>query len=153
MRRYLLLFVILSTMILTVDAQKVSVNSVNQPAATVFRSLIEQTGKNFVYSSELLKDMKVSVKAKNKPLKQVLSDIFAGTDIEYKIKGNNVILKRKAKKKATVKTKSRNMDPYKVELPPLSIKSTMLDEVGVLSRLEDPAVETSYIGAKKSHSK
>lgn len=109
MRRYLLLFVILSTMILTVDAQKVSVNSVNQPAATVFRSLIEQTGKNFVYSSELLKDMKVSVKAKNKPLKQVLSDIFAGTDIEYKIKGNNVILKRKAKKKATVKTKSRNM--------------------------------------------
>ena len=43
MRRYLLLFVILSTMILTVDAQKVSVNSVNQPAATVFRSLIEQT--------------------------------------------------------------------------------------------------------------
>lgn len=149
MRRYLLLFVILSTMILTVDAQKVSVNSVNQPAATVFRSLIEQTGKNFVYSSELLKDMKVSVKAKNKPLKQVLSDIFAGTDIEYKIKGNNVILKRKAKKKATVKTKSRNMDPYKVELPPLSIKSTMLDEVVVLSRLEDPAVETSYIGAKK----
>lgn len=82
-------------MAFTANAQNVTIKAVKQPAATVFRSLMEQTGKNFVYSSELLKDMKVTVKAKRKPLRYVLAEMFSYTSVEYKIKGKNVILKRR----------------------------------------------------------
>lgn len=81
-------------------AQNVTIRAVNQPASVVFRSIVEQTGKNFVYSSELLKNMHVSVNVKNKPLKQTLSIIFKDTDIKYEIKGRNIILKRKPKSKS-----------------------------------------------------
>ena len=57
-------------------AQNVTIRAVNQPASEVFRSIVEQTGKNFVYSSELLKDMRVSVNVTNKPLKHTISLIF-----------------------------------------------------------------------------
>lgn len=51
-------------------AQNVTVRAVDQPAPAVFRTIVGQTGKNFVYSSELLTDMRVSVNVKDKPLKQ-----------------------------------------------------------------------------------
>lgn len=129
-------------------AQNVSIRAVNQPASVVFRSIVEQTGKNFVYSSELLRDMRVSVEVKNKSLKHTLSIIFKDSDIEYKIKGKNIILKRKQRPK---QDKRKTAIPA---VPPSVIKVSatvpkMLDEVIVLSRLDAPAVETSEIGAKK----
>ena len=78
-------------------AQNVTIRAVNQPASIVFRSIVEQTGKNFVYSSELLKDMRVSVNVKDKPLKNALAIIFKDSDIEYEIRGKNILLKRKPK--------------------------------------------------------
>lgn len=130
-------------------AQNVTIRAVNQPAADVFRSIVEQTGKNFVYSSELLKDVRVTVKAKNKPLNYVLSEMFSGTSIEYKIKGNNIVLKRRNKPEKPEKVKSHIVTAPLTRVHEPSMKSTMLDEVVVVSRLEAPAVETSEIGAKK----
>ena len=129
-------------------AQNVTVRAVNQPASVVFRSIVEQTGKNFVYSSELLKDMRVSVNVKNKPLKQTLSIIFKDSDIKYEIKGRNIILKRKPKskkqeRKPSAAVTSPALPSHNVVVP------KMLEEVVVTSRLEAPAVRTSEIGAKK----
>ncbi|MDE6786872.1 MAG: STN domain-containing protein, partial [Muribaculaceae bacterium] len=70
-------------------AQKVTIKAVDQPASVVFRGIVEQTGKNFVYSSDLLKNMRVSVNVKDRPLKEALSIMFKDTDIEWKIKGKN----------------------------------------------------------------
>lgn len=147
--RHLILTIILSCLSLTIMAQNVTVKSVNQPAANVFRSLIEQTGKNFVYSSELLAGMKVTVNAQNKPLKKVLDEIFTGTDIEYKIKKNNVILKRKPAK--TKKKQKINLTTPKPAPPVIeaNVTPTMLEEVVIVSRLEAPPVETAEVGAKK----
>lgn len=127
------------------QAQNVTVSAVDQPAAVVFRSIVEQTGKNFVYSSELLKDMRVSVDVRNKPLKHALSVIFKDSDIEYDIKGRNIILrqKRQTKKKTRVAAQPRVVQESYTSHP------EMLDEVVVVSRLEAPAVETAEIGAKK----
>lgn len=146
MKKLLLFF--LAVCLYTVGAaQNVTIKAVNQPAAMVFRSIIEQTGKNFVYSSELLKDMRISVNAQKKPLKNVLDDMFKNTDIEYKIKGKNIILKhRSLKQDAGLKPKKDSS--LSVDMPSLEIPK-MLDEVVVVSRLEAPAVETSEIGAKK----
>ena len=129
------------------QAQNVTIRAVNQPAATVFRSIVEQTEMNFVYSSDLLKDMKVSVNVRNKPLKQVLSEIFHDSGIEYKIKGKNVILTKRHPKKSEAKTSPSRL-ALDIHAPSLKTPK-MLDEVVVVSRLEAPAVETSEIGAKK----
>ena len=129
-------------------AQNVTVRAVNQPAAVVFRSIVEQTGKNFVYSSDLLKDMRVSVNVKNKPLKHTLSIIFKDSGIEYEIKGKNIILKRKSAPK-----KHEHIQSITIAAPTISkqnaVEPKMLEEVVVTSRLEAPVVETSEIGAKK----
>ena len=129
-------------------AQNITIKAIDQPASVVFRSIVEQTGKNFVYSSELLADMRVSVNVKNKPLNHTLSRIFKNTDIEYEIKGKNIILKRKPK------PKKKEQKPIVFESSPATptqsaIVPKMLEEVVVTSRLEAPAVETSEIGAKK----
>ncbi len=140
-------FIIILLMPAILRAQNVTIRAVDQPAASVFRDIVEQTGMNFVYSSELLKDITVSVNAKDKPLKHVLSDMFKDTDIAYKIKGKNIILtkKRHAKKKPEKLSSRHNIAlPAKTNETPL-----MLEEVIAVSRLEAPAVETAEIGAKK----
>lgn len=129
-------------------AQNVTIIAQNQPASAVFRSIIGQTGKNFVYSSELLKDMRVTINVKDKPLKEALSIMFRDSDIEWRIKGKNIILKRrpkpeKQKYKPTVNAPSQTIENKN------SIEPKMLEEVVVTSRLEAPAVEAAEIGAKK----
>ena len=99
MKRFFTFIFIFSFFIISVQAQTVTVIANREPATKVFRNIMEQTGMNFVYSSEILKDLKVSVKANKLPLKKVLEDIFKDTDISYKIKGKNVILKKEKKKK------------------------------------------------------
>ena len=128
------------------QAQNVTINAVDEPAPAVFRSIVEQTGLNFVYASDLLKDMRVTVKAVDRPLKEILSDMFRDSDIHYRIKGKNIILKRKKKAKPVLR--------HKAEAAPVTFVASpdvpeMLQEVIVTSRLEAPAVETSEIGAKK----
>lgn len=130
----------------TVSAQKVTVNAENQPAAVVFRTLIEQTGKNFVYSSDILDGVNVTVKATKRPLKKVLAEMFEGTGIEFKIKGNDVILKRSAKRLAAKPVSTPILATPTFEP---DTNALLLEEVVVLSRLEQPAVATSEIGAKK----
>ena len=131
-------------------AKNVTIRAVNQPASEVFRSIVKQTGKNFVYSSDLLTNMRVTVNVHDKSLKYTLSAIFDDTNIEYKIKGKNIILKRRPKPK--VKHKTSKPTP-KVSVPTIptevDVEPTTLKEVVVVSRLEAPAVETAEIGAKK----
>ncbi len=141
MRQCIFVIVLLSLSFCAV-AQNVTIRAVEQPAATVFRSLIEQTGKNFIYSSELLKDEKVTVTAENKPLKKVLKDMFKGTDIKFEIRGDNVVLMRKPKS-------SKSDRPTALPGAKADMEPVMLDEVLVVSRVEEPVVETSEIGAEK----
>lgn len=128
-------------------ARNVTVRAVDEPAASVFRSLVEQTGKNFVYSSDLLKDMRVSVNVADVPLEKALTAMFRDTDIEWKIKGNNIVLKRR-RKRAVEKAARENRRMPTVGVPRTE-KPNMLEEVVVVSRLEAPATETAEIGAKK----
>lgn len=116
-------------------AQNVSIRAVNKPAAEIFRSIMLQTDKNFVYSTELLKDVNISVNVKDRPLKKVLDEIFKDTDIQYQVKGKNVILKRKKKKEASPKTVSEvkpNRTP-RIQVED-SVKITMLQPVDVVSQ-------------------
>lgn len=79
---------------LTLHSQNVTLSATNQSAEKVFTDLMHQTGKNFIYPADILKGMKVNVKAQDTPLPKVLDNIFKGTGITYKIKGNNITLRR-----------------------------------------------------------
>ena len=141
-----IIFLLLAALALSAAAQKVTVRAVDRPAAEVFRSIVGQTGMNFVYSSDLLVGIKVTVDVKDKPLRKALDIIFKDTGIEYKIKGRNVVLKKKPGKKE----KSKVAESPKIDFVSPSVgKSTMLEEVVVVSRLESPAVETAELGARK----
>ncbi len=129
-------------------AQNVTIKAVDQPVAAVFRSIVEQTGRNFVYSSDLLKGMRVTVNVKDKSLRDALSFIFKDSDIGYEIKGRNIILKRKPKPKREKRRPKVAVTHTSLTIPS-GIEPKMLDEVVVVSRLESPSVETAEIGAKK----
>ena len=125
-----------------------TLKAVDRPASVVFRSIVSQTGMNFVYSSDLLKDMRVSIDVRNVSLKKALSIMFKDSDIEWKIKGKNIVLKQKVRRK---KSRGKHIKRQSSSVIPVSTAATpvMLEEVIVVSRLESPAVETAEIGAKR----
>lgn len=80
------------------SSANITLHVTNRPAESVFAEIMKQCGSNFVYSSDLLKGLKVSVNAEDQPLNKVLDDMFYGSDITWKQKGNNIMLSRKVKK-------------------------------------------------------
>ena len=147
MKRILAIFFQVFLFSLCLQAQNVTVKAVNQPASTVFRNLMEQTGKNFVYSSDLLRDMKVSINVTNQPLKKVLDEIFKNTDIKYSFKGKNVILKREKKKEK--KPKKSDVKAIKKVTIPDTVIPTILREVVVFPENGSSNVETLEMGFKR----
>ncbi|MDE5970964.1 MAG: STN domain-containing protein [Muribaculaceae bacterium] len=146
MRKLILLTIVLLIGFVSF-AQTVTVVAVAKPAAVVFRSIAEQTGMNFVYSADLLDDITVTVNVKDKPLKQALDLMFRNTDIEYKIKGKNIILKHKPDEVQKVQKEQPVVG--KLSMTDSLSMSKLLAEVTVVSRLESPVIETPEIGAIK----
>lgn len=145
------LFIILCLFIfVSVSAQRVTIKVTNSPASTVFRTLMEQTGMNFVYSADLLRGIRVSVDARNQPLEKVLCRMFRGTEVEYSIKGRQVVLRRRPRRKTPPRQSSLPRKKPQPAVPvPDSVKIQELPEVEVVSRLEEPPLESVEIGAKK----
>lgn len=100
-----------SSLIAAAKGGKVTVHADSRPAEEVFKSVMHQTGMNFAYSSDLLDGMKVTLNVTDVPLDRALQKMFDGTDIEYKIKGKNVRLKRKPIKRKKRKAKSEQPLP------------------------------------------
>lgn len=148
MKRVIINIILISFLAFNCIARNVTVNADQEPAAVVFRAIVEQTGKNFVYSSDILEGLKVTVHAERKPLKNVLRDMFRDTDIEFKIKGNNIILRRSNIRRPENPARIPHTQPEVIYIASLP-EVTMLDEVVVVSRLEAPAVEAVEIGATK----
>lgn len=143
MKRLFFLTILLSLFAAAV-ARNVTVSATDRPAAEVFRSIAGQTGMNFVYSSDILAGVRVTVDVTDAPLRQALSAMFRDTGIEYKIKGKNIILKKKKQPKKAAKAV-----PAPAPALTQAGQPEMLQEIVVLSRLEAPAVETAEIGARK----
>ena len=91
---------------LSLHSQNVTLNVANKSAENVFADILQQTGKNFIYPSGLLKGIKVTLKASDTPLNIVLNEMFKGTGISYRIRGNNVTLKREKEQSITKYTVS-----------------------------------------------
>jgi TonB-linked SusC/RagA family outer membrane protein len=76
---------------------KVTINKRDVLLETVLNEIENQTDYLFIYSkSNVDVNRKVSLKSKNKPVKEILDDIFEGTDISYVLEGTHVILSKKS---------------------------------------------------------
>ncbi len=148
MKKLLIVIIMMVGCSIATVARNVTVAAVNRPAASVFRTLIVQTGMNFVYSSDILEGVYVTVNARNQPLEKVLDEMFRDTGIEYRVKGSDVILRRRRRKpvKKTPKAVSSGVVPRR---RPAQSPMPELEEVVVVSRLESPATESVEVGAKK----
>lgn len=77
-------------------AQQVSLHVNNADLKEVFRQLRQQTGFDFLYENEMLKEARpVSLAVTNQPLKQVLEQCFRDQPLTYEVLEHSVVVKRK----------------------------------------------------------
>ena len=148
MKKFIILTLGLLLSGISAIAQNVTLKASNQPIATVFRDIMQQTGMNFVYSSDILKGVKVSVSVTKKPLKNALDEIFKDTGITYNIKGKNVILKKEKKLEKKKEIKKEAPKRPKIPSPPdsLLIPTYNLDEVIITATGADRNLNVPEMG-------
>ncbi|MDE6681673.1 MAG: STN domain-containing protein, partial [Muribaculaceae bacterium] len=100
-RRTLLTLAATVSLQLSMLAENVTISARDREASVVFAEIMRQTDKNFIYDPELLKNLRVSVVAKNEPLEKVLERMLAPLGVGYRIKGRNILLSRRALPKQT----------------------------------------------------
>jgi TonB-linked SusC/RagA family outer membrane protein len=77
-------------------AQKVTLDLRDVPLLKVFREIRKQTGINFFYKSQVLKQVgKVSVKVNNADVNEVLSQCLANQPVSFRIQNETIILSEK----------------------------------------------------------
>lgn len=140
--KHTLFVIMILCAVLTASARGITVDADNRAAEEVFREIMEQTGKNFVYQADAMCDVKVTVHARKRSLKRVLSDMFSGTDVRYKIRGNDIVLSRRRLRKSPLPAAVRY---YMDAEGPRELEEVVV----VASRLGASAVETAEIGAKR----
>jgi len=73
----------------------VNISGNNLQAKDIIKQIEEQTGYLFVYNNTVDLSQEVNMNTKKTPVVEVLSSIFAGTDIIYAMEGNNILLLKK----------------------------------------------------------
>jgi TonB-linked SusC/RagA family outer membrane protein len=77
------------------QTEKVSLKFKNVAVEKVLNAIESQTSYRFLYNkSEVDVTRKVSLSVKNQPLSRVLSELFAGNEVSYRIVGRQIVLNR-----------------------------------------------------------
>lgn len=77
------------------NAQKVTIQGKNLSLATVLRKITRQTGFEFFYNHQLLKDAKsISIEVKAQPLEAVLDACFAGQPLSYRVIEKTIVIEK-----------------------------------------------------------
>lgn len=75
---------------------KLTLDMANVPVEEVLNTIEEKSEFYFLYNSKLINvDRLVTIRAKSKTIANILTDLFAKTDIVYKIEDRQIILSRK----------------------------------------------------------
>jgi len=92
------------------EAQEIKVNFKDAPLKTILKEITQQSGYNFVYRDALLdneKNVSVTHQGKVENINQLLDKLFAGTNITYSVKGNQVALSYNENKSRTSASQSQ----------------------------------------------
>lgn len=91
--KFMLVFLLGMGIAVSSFAQKVTVDVHKESLQAVFTTIKQQTGLMVAYVPELINlETKVTLKAKNEPLAEVLKRIFKGTNIRFEIKQKKIYL-------------------------------------------------------------
>ena len=99
--RRMVVLLLMTLLTLSVSAQSVKDKTVTLDMTQVtvkqfFAEVKKQTGLNFIYSAELAKTFpRVTVKAQNKPVRQVLNEVMNRINCTYDLEGSIVTVTRK----------------------------------------------------------
>ena len=74
---------------------RVSINKNNTQLEKILNEIESQTDYLFIYNNQVNVSRKVSVKAKTKPVSEVLDNLFRNAGIEYEMEGTHIILSAK----------------------------------------------------------
>lgn len=120
-----LILLLLTVTFLQVSAigysQEVTLRKKNASLEKIFEDIYKQTGYQFVYTYDLLHNAnKISIDAKNEPLKKVLETCFKDQPFTYVLMGKAVVVKRK---------NTSSISPIKA-LPPIEVSGKVTDSLG-----------------------
>lgn len=103
------------------DAQKITMSEKNAPLERVLKSLVRSSGLSFLYDAEMLNDAKpVTVELKMATLEVALQSVFRNQNLDYTVRNNTIIVKRKLPKSGI------NVRKFL-----LKISGTVRDEIGL----------------------
>lgn len=106
-------------------AQKVTLSTSNARLTEVFNEIRNQTGYDFLFTSETLKDAKrVNIKVENAELKDVLNQLFTNQPLEYIINKKAVVVSKKEEPSFL----DRVVDAF---THPVDVRGTVVDEKGM----------------------
>lgn len=71
---------------------RVSINKKNVQLEKVLNEIEHQTDYLFIYNNQVNVNKKVSLKAKNQPVAEVLKELLADSGITYSVEGNHIVL-------------------------------------------------------------
>lgn len=107
----------------SVFAQKITLSEKKMPIQKVFDQIRIQTTYDFVFSDDILKDIKpVSIQVKDADLKSVLDRIFEGQQLEYSIEDKSIVVSRK---------EPSILDKLKYIFTVINVHGKIVDEKGI----------------------
>lgn len=129
-----LTFLILLTVVLQTIAGEtysqttnLSLNLKNAPVQTVLQQIEDQSEFYFLYSRSVINvDRSVAVQFKNAKIDEILSSLFEGTDVAYKVDGRQIVLSKKIettenKEQQTKSISGKVSDSGNLPLPGVSV--------------------------------
>ncbi|MFR8753585.1 MAG: SusC/RagA family TonB-linked outer membrane protein [Odoribacter splanchnicus] len=139
------------------QSQRVTLDLKSCSIIEFFRTLQEKTSLYFIYNIKDLQGLdKISVKADNEPVEEILRRIFAGRKLDFNFDNNTVVVQPRQMQNSRIK--GRITDTHKNPLPGVTImiKGTTLGAVTDMDgnySMELPAVKDirllySFIGMK-----
>ena len=104
--------------------QKISMDMSDVTIEEVLQSIEEMSDYYFLYNSRLINvERKVNVRAKNKPVAAILEDLFASGDVDYEVKGTQIVLSPMSMR-ASARSGAKEIQQQK------TVSSRIVDEQG-----------------------
>ncbi len=111
----------------TGHSQRVTLAVKDAPLEKVFRSIQQQTGYDFLFTKQMLKESKpVSVELRDADLEEALAACLKGQPLGFSIENNAIVISRRP---ATLKDGPVALSPVEA-LPPVDIKGRIINDLG-----------------------
>ena len=119
--------------------KRISLKAEVQPIKKVLNEIEKSADIRFIYSSNLIKAEKtVSIKMDNSTLGDVLKNLLSPLQLDYKVMGKQIILKRIEPKVGLIENENLQTAPIILDKP---IKGSVKDDKGEMTEIEKRRVE------------